>query len=202
MRSKSIFLLAALITLTGCAGQPASPSPNPDGSADAVTVSFDFTSQGGYASNQFAVWVEDGNGALIKTLYAAEFTADGGYKARPDSIPEWVAKSGLASMEQTEVDAVSGATPKSGRVSFVWDMTDTGGDAVRPGSYTIYVEGSLRWKNRVVYSGVIATDGAAVTVPLTAEVFYEASDVQDALTSDSPENNMLSNVTAKFAPKA
>ena len=110
---RKISLLAALLTLvllSACSGddrQSEPPVPEPG----VLTVTFDYEKQSGHASNQFAVWIEDMEGSLIKTLYATKFTAGGGYKNRPDSISLWVEKSGLASMPKAELDAVTGSPP-------------------------------------------------------------------------------------------
>jgi hypothetical protein len=165
-----------------------------------LEITFDFEKQSGYASNQFAVWIEDIGGNYINTLYVTKFTAGGGYKNRPDSISAWVKKSELAKMQKSEVDAIAGATPKPGKLSYSWDMTDSGGNTVEPGEYRFFVEGSLRWKNYVLYSGVITIGGEAVTVIADAKFVYEASDGQAALTDDSPENAMIGTVTAVFTP--
>ena len=166
------------------------------------TISFDYEKQSGYASNQFAVWIEDINGNLIKTLYATRFTANGGYKNRPDSIPTWVEKSGIASMSKNEVDAITGATPKTGTLFYTWDLTDNNGNTVSLGEYKFFVEGSLRWKNRVLYSGVIEVGDNPVTVQGDVEFFYEGANDQPALSDNSPENTMIGAVTASFVPGA
>ena len=168
-------------------------------SGEAV-ISFDYEKQSGSASNQYAVWIEGMDGKFIKTLFATKWTADGGYKTRPDSIALWAERSGLASMKKPETDAVSGATPKSGVQSYLWDLTDAEGEAVPPGKYMFFVEGTLRWKNFVLYSGVIEIGGVPDVARANAEFFYEASDRYGALTADSPENNMIGAVTAEFTP--
>ena len=165
-----------------------------------VVVKFDYLAQSGHASNQFAVWVEDADGNLVKTMYATHFTVNGGYKNRPDSISTWVDKSELASMDKNQIDAITGATPKSGALSYTWDLTDTDGDAVQPGEYTVFVEGSLRWKNKVLYSGNIEVGDSYATIQADAEYIYEAAQGQPALTSDSTENEMIGNVTVLFIP--
>jgi hypothetical protein len=142
----------------------------------------------------------DGN--YINTLYATGFTANGGYENRPDAIPAWVAKSQLAGMADDEVDSISGATPKAGPLSYAWDLTDAEGNTVPSADYRFFVEGSLRWKNRALYSGVITVGDAPATVEADAEYLYEASEDQPALTADAPENAMLGAVTAKFEPAA
>ena len=178
---------------------PGDASPGvPDGIPGLAVISFDYKKQSGYASNQFAVWIEDMDGHFIKTLYATNYTAKGGYKNRPDSIALWVEKSGLASMDKP--DAAAGATPKAGTLSYEWDLTSADGGAVAPGEYRFFVEGSLRWKNRVIYSGVIKTGGGAAEITAGAEFIREASDGQPALTDGSPENAMIGAVTASFTP--
>ncbi|MCL2496367.1 MAG: DUF2271 domain-containing protein, partial [Clostridiales bacterium] len=198
----AMVLLAALCACTesGKSTPPVMPAETPDTLAapsqqadDAepsaptimageVIITFEYQKQSGSASNQFAVWIEDMDGHLIKTLYATRYTANGGYKNRPDSIPLWVEKSGLASLTKSEIDAVSSATPKAGALSYAWDLTDINGVAVAPGEYKFFVEGTLRWKNSVLYSGVIAISDQPVTVIAGAEFTYEATDRQAALT--------------------
>jgi len=39
-----------------------------------LEISFDFKRQGTIASNQYAVWIEDDKGKLIKTLYVTRYT--------------------------------------------------------------------------------------------------------------------------------
>jgi hypothetical protein len=165
-----------------------------------LTIVFDYEKQSGSASNQFAVWIEDMDGNHIKTLYATKWTANGGYKSRPDSIAVWVEKSDLSSLSKTEVDAFSGATPKTGSLSYAWDLIDTNGVIVSPGEYKFFVEGTLRWKNYVLYSGVVKVGDSLVTVDADAEFVYETSDRYAALTNDSPENKMIGAVTASFIP--
>ena len=188
-----------LMSLYACKGDGGSPEP-PSFESGRLTITFDYEKQSGMASNQFAVWIEDMEGNYIKTLYATKYTANGGYKDRPDSIALWVEKSGLASMQKSEVDAIAGPTPKAGNLSYSWNLTDASGNAVLPGEYKFYVEGTLRWKNCVIYSGTIKIGGEAAEVTADVAFAYEASEGYDALTGDSPENSMIGAVTAKFEP--
>ncbi|MCL1829304.1 MAG: DUF2271 domain-containing protein [Oscillospiraceae bacterium] len=168
-----------------------------------VTVTFDYKRQTGSASNQFAIWVEDTDGNYINTICATKWTANGGYKSRPDSVALWVEKSGISSLPDYYADAVSGATPRvSGSLSYTWNLKDVNGDTVSPGEYKVFIEGTLRWKNHVIYSGVITIGDAPATILADAEFNYEASAGFAALTSDSPENEMIKEVTVSFAPVA
>ena len=61
------------------------------------------------------------------------FAAKGGYEKRPDAIPLWVERSGVASRK--DVDTITSATPKSGKLEFSWDLTDASGARVPDGTY-------------------------------------------------------------------
>ena len=165
-----------------------------------VIISFDYSRQTGPASNQHAIWIEDMDGNLIKSLFASRWTANGGFATRPDSIALWAERAGLANMSSAEVDAVAGATPGTGAQSYTWDLTDLNGDTVLQGDYMFFVEGTLRWKNFVLYSGVITIGDEPVTVQADPIFHYEGSDRYDALTPDSVENNMIGPVTAELIP--
>jgi hypothetical protein len=201
VKKTAIVIIVALL-LAGCGAPdektPAAAELPPD--TGGVTVSFDYQKQSGHASNQFAVWIEDADGALVKTLYATRFTAGGGYERRPDSIMNWVQKSGLADLPESEVDAVTGATPKSGTLSYTWDLTYDDGSAAPEGSYTFVVEGTLRWKNYVLYSGAVTVGGESAVVTAEPAYHFEADGSNAALTEDSTEANMITNVTAKYTP--
>ena len=191
-----LILAFACMLLLGC-GAPAAANVV-EREDDIVAVTLDYQKQSGYASNQFAVWIEDADGKLAKTLFVTQFAAKGGYEKRPDAIPVWVKQSGLA--QGTAQDAVSGATPKSGSLRYVWDLTDQSGARVPDGSYTYYVEGTLRWKNHVLFSGEITLNGEAVTSTATGTYTYAASDEQAALTDAAPEHSMIQNVVATYVP--
>lgn len=116
--------------------------------AESVKVSFDFQRMKGYATNQFAVWVENSQGKLVKTLYVTKFTAQKGFNTRPDSLPLWVSKAAPSS--SAKMDASSGATPKSGSCSYVWNITDSAGKTVEPGVYTVCFEATQFWEKRII----------------------------------------------------
>ena len=173
-----IFLCALLMifALTGAAAQQA-----------AAELSFSFTRQSGFASNQFAVWIEDSQGAHIKTLYATRFTANGGWKKRPTSIPLWVKQSSLSGMTKPQVDALTGATPKSGTLTYRWDGADSRGASLPAGDYVLFLEGTLRGDNQVIYRAPIRLGQG----PVAAEVSVEY------IGKPGSESAMIGNVTAR-----
>ena len=121
----------------------------------AVEISFSFTRQSGAASNQYAIWIEDARGQHVKTIYATRWTANGGWSRRPASIPVWVRQSGLSAIPRELIDTVSGATPRTGSLTYTWDGTDIRGASVPAGDYVLILEGTLRWENQVYYRAPI-----------------------------------------------
>ena len=135
-------VLVGLLLCAGCAkAGPPAPAPMPGGPGT-VTITFDFERQSGYSSNQYAVWIGTRDETVVKTLFATKFTAGGGWEKRPSSLSDWVSRAVRTGI--TDPDAVAGATPKSGPVSYVWDCTDEQGDAVPAGTYKFFVEYTFR----------------------------------------------------------
>jgi hypothetical protein len=202
MKTRRFILIVgmALLIIILCACRSVEQEDTRTFELGTLTVIFDYEKISGSASNQFAVWVEDMDGNYINTLYATRWTANGGYKNRPDSITLWVEKSDLASMQKNEVDSISGVTPKAGNLSYHWDLKDTNGNNVSPGEYMVFVEGTLRWKNHVIYSGIITIGDTPAVVTADANYIYEANDRQAAFTSDSPENAMIGAVMVSYVP--
>ena len=141
----------------------------------------------GFASNQIALWVENDNGEVVKTLFVTDFTGvKRGYKKREQSLNHWVSVAKPAQMSDSEIDVISGATPKAGAQHFTWDLTDSQGNKVPAGKYFIKLEGTLFAGSNAVYTGAIDTGKAA---PGPIEIVLERSEL------DNPKNAaMLQNV--------
>jgi len=154
-------------------------------------VSFGFTRQSGFSTNQFAIWIEDSRGNLVKTLYATKFTAGGGWSKRPQSIPLWVQKSGLSAMDKKDVDALTGATPRTGALRYRWDGLDKNGNRAAAGEYRLLLEATLREDNRVLYSAPFTLgSGTAGSAVVNATYFG----------SSTKERGMIENVKVIFRP--
>ena len=121
-------------------------------SAAGAEISFSYTNQWGFSSNQFAVWIEDSRGNFVKTLFATKWTAAGGWAKRALSLPLWVQKSGISAIDKKDIDAFSGATPKPGNLSYRWDGKNKNNAIMPAGEYRIFLEATLKEDNRVVYS--------------------------------------------------
>lgn len=195
-KAKSLFLLVLLVILfCGCAKQESAresgahvPAPGERG----LTVTFPFQRQSGFSSNQFAVWVEDAEGRLVKTLYATNFTAKGGWKKRPEALPVWVGLADLQNQPAETLEGIAGATPKSGNFSCYWDCVGMDGRPVPEGIYHIFVEGTLRGKSRVLYSAEINLGTEATQTTAEAAYFGNAE----------KERGMLGMVTVQYYPLA
>lgn len=121
-----------------------------------IDISFDFNRVSGPASNQVAVWVEDADENVVRTLYVSDFTGRArGYEKRKDALKHWVADAKPEKMTDQEIDAVSSATPNNGIQKISWDLTDSEGREVPAGTYRICLEGTLFWSSNVLYSGDI-----------------------------------------------
>ena len=182
---KAILSLIALMLIAGTA------LAESDAAAEYSGIEITFTYQRGttIASNQLAVWVEDEEGAVVKTLLVTDFTAGRrGYRNRTMSLPVWVASADPESMTNQEIDALSAATPRPGELVYVWDFTNEAGEKVSEGIYTIHVEGTFYWESDVLYSAVIDT----------AQLAEEIAVEMERTAPDTHENeNMISEVTVK-----
>ena len=166
---KKIFIFITILTaltLINAAAQQTSQA--------AAELTFQFTRLSGSASNQFAVWIEDSQGRYVKTLYATRYTANGGWRRRETSIPVWVRQSGLVDLSRSQIDALTGATPRTGVLSYTWDGTNSLGAAVSPGEYVIFLEGTLRWENQVLYRAPIRLGQGASMPQVSAEYSGDA----------------------------
>lgn len=136
--------LAFALSATSCCGQKAS----------SVELTFNYTKQAGPGSNQYAVWVENADREVVKTLFVTHFSAlgrqrgdakpDRGYHYRPSCVHLWVQNVRADELSDEQLDSFTGATPaESGLQTFVWDLTDESGAKVAPGEYTIWLEADL-----------------------------------------------------------
>lgn len=157
-----------------------------------VLISFDFNrAERDFANNQFAVWIEDMDEKLIKTLFATKFTATGGWRYRAESLPEWTQKSDISNMNEKEVDAVSGATPKAQRLVYTWKGDNINNEFLTAGEYAYCVEANYYWDTTVVYRGSIHL--GAQKNNNNAKVIFSSAEAE--------KFNLIENVSALFIPK-
>jgi hypothetical protein len=153
-----------------------------------LTISVDYERQSGHGSNQYAVWIEDKDSVLVKTLFVTAYTADGGYKPRPACVPIWVKKANPEKLSGESIDAFSGATPLSGLQTYEWDFTDEENRPVSGEKYYVVVEGTLYGDSEVIYK-----------VPVTVGEKSSSAYAQAFYTSDDDKNkNMIRSVSVEY----
>ena len=149
--------------------------------ANYLEVSFNYQRQQGPGSNQYAVWIENEKGEVVKTLFVTSFTTKGrvrgneqpmrGYIKRPACVPTWVKAAKANDLSDQQLDAVTGATPQaSGTQTFIWDFTDQQGKIVQKGTYKVFVEATLFNASIITYSGTFSTQDKAGNVTLTSQL--------------------------------
>lgn len=160
-RGKSIVLIGflALALISGCqdekkSAQAKTAAPQTETSQQAaapaskqqpgtLALTYTYKPKSGAWSNQMAVWIENAEGKVVRTLMATRFTAQGGYQIREMSLPTWVKRSNPAQMDAKEVDALTTATPQAGTHTLIWDGKDAKGRPVPDGPYKIVMEATL-----------------------------------------------------------
>lgn len=166
----SAILMLVCIGIQGCSSSYAKENHT----GERLEISFRFQ-RGGIASSQYAIWIENETGKLVRTLYVTSFTAKGGYEYRKDAVPVWVSKAKPQVLSSTQIDAITGATPRNGVVTYQWDGTDDNGNRVPVGTYRFFIEGTLYWENRVVYTGKLEWGGKGQDyIPVKVQRFHSS----------------------------
>ena len=181
---KYIMVWAALVCVVfaGCGPKVMNTHAQEQGSQVApatgkVTIGYTLTRIKGIASNQYAIWIEDSGGRYVRTLSVTDYMARRqGWKVRQQSLTTWVKVADIKNTPQNDIDAVSGATPQAGKLSFVWDLKDATGKTVVAGFYVYRIEGSLLWEYTVLWTGKIRVGGAQETSKATISYFPEGAD--------------------------
>ena len=182
----ALMLMSALISLPMAAQK-----------ASSVELSFNYEKQGGAGSNQWAVWIENSKGEVVRTLYVSSFTTKGrgsangqrrrGYTFRPTCVPTWVKNAKAEEMTDEQIDAITGATPSaSGKQTYTWDFKDAQGKTVPVGEYKICLEATLYFESIILYSGTFSTKDKAGEIALTSTLTQE----------DEQHKNMITGVAA------
>ena len=157
-----------------------------------LEISFNYDKKSGAGSNQYAVWIENAQGQVVKTLFVTQFTSKGrsrggakaerGYTFRPTCMPTWVKHVDAPNLSDEQMDAFTGATPASSGVqTFTWDFTDQAGRPVPDGEYRFYVEATYNGPSIVTYSGTVSKGQKAGDLEFTTEYVEESEDRKDMI---------------------
>lgn len=146
--------------------------------ASTLEITFDYSKQPGPGSNQYAIWVENAQNEVVRTLFVTSFTTKGrardnqktdrGYRFRPTCVPTWVKHIDADKQTDNQIDGYTGATPQeSGLQKFVWDFKNQEGQLVKSGTYKIYIEATYFNNGIVTYIGQFTTEDKAGNVECT-----------------------------------
>ncbi|MBR4212507.1 MAG: DUF2271 domain-containing protein [Bacteroidales bacterium] len=161
--------------------------------AGSLEISFNYNKQAGPGSNQYAVWIENEAGQVVKTLFVTEFTSKGrsrdgskparGYTYRTSCVPTWVQHVGAENLTDEQMDAFTGATPaESGVQAFTWDFTDQAGQPVAKGTYRFYVEATYNGASVVTHSGTVVSGAPAGDLPVETSYIEKSDERIDMIT--------------------
>ncbi|MBO4851647.1 MAG: DUF2271 domain-containing protein [Prevotella sp.] len=184
----TIIIAAILLGLPSMVGQKKNASK-----ATTLEVTFNYQKQDGPGSNQYAVWIENEKGEMVKTLFVTSYTTKGrtrgneqpmrGYIKRPACVPTWVKTAKADDLTDQQLDAFTGATPKvSGIQTFTWDFTDQQGKAVRKGTYRVKVEATLFNASTITYTGTFNTNDKPGSIKLTSQLTEQDEKHKDMVT--------------------
>lgn len=195
MKKWFIFIFAAmLLWLPNMAGQKKSNKSK----ATTLEVSFNYQRQDGPGSNQYAVWIENEKGDMVKTLFVTSYTTKGrtrgneqpmrGYIKRPACVPTWVKTAKANDLTDVQLDAFTGATPKaSGLQTYTWNFTDQQGKAVPKGNYRVKVEATLFNASTITYTGSFNTKDKPGEIVLTSQLTEPDEKHKDMVTDVKAE---------------
>ena len=184
MKRKKLFITILAVTLLAIPIMVQSKKSEPAKKVQTLEVSFNYQRQAGPGSNQYAVWIENEKGKVVKTLFVTSYTTKGrarggeqakrGYIVRPTCVPTWVKTVKADEKTDQQLDAITGATPQTGGTqTFTWDFTNQEGKAVPQGMYKVVVEATLFFESDIIYSGTFSTKDKAGDITLISTLTKE-----------------------------
>ncbi len=109
-----------------------------------------------------AIWLEDANGKLVKTLYVSQELSDKEYKMGT-VCPDWVTQAKWESAPKDEVAAVTAPTPTVGTGEMTFDLVKLG---VAPGTYGFRFQMHVEEEYNVLYRGQVTVGGPTAVITL------------------------------------
>ena len=194
MKRKKLLITILAATLLAIPAMVQSKKSEPAKKVQTLEVSFNYQRQAGPGSNQYAVWIENEKGEVVKTLFVTSYTTKGrarggeqakrGYIVRPTCVPTWVKTVKADEKTDQQLDAITGATPQTGGTqTFTWDFTNQEGKAVPQGMYKVVVEATLFFESDIIYSGTFSTKDKAGDITLISTLTKEDEQHKDMVTN-------------------
>ena len=156
---------------------------NQEKTGQRLEISFSYDNLLLVASNQFAFWIEDLDGNYINTLFVTRYTAQVGHRRRPLSIPRWVSVVQPGNLRSSEINAISGATPRPGNYFVSWDFTDENGITVAGNEFRYFIEATMFMYDDVLYSGTFTVGNDIWEYYPVPEFSIQNSEYKDMITN-------------------
>lgn len=157
--------LAAVLVLGCTARAQVTPAPPPaaGGTAGTLQVTFLYmpptTIDPTYHT---AMWLEDKEGKLVKTLYVSQELSSAEYKMG-NVCPDWVKLAKWETAAKSDVDAVTAPTPNVGSEAKTFDLAQYG---IPPGEYQFKFQMHVLEGHNVLFRGTVTIGGPDQTPKL------------------------------------
>jgi len=109
-----------------------------------------------------AMWLENEEGKLIKTLFVSQELSVNEYK-QGVACPDWLKQASWAKAEKSLVDAVTGPTPNVGSGAMSFDLQQLG---IAPGKYRFCFQVHIVDKYNVMFRGTVNASQSAEEVKI------------------------------------
>jgi hypothetical protein len=109
-----------------------------------------------------AIWLEDTNGKIVRTLYVSQELSDTAYKLGK-ACPDWVKQANWSAAPKSDVAAVTAPTPTVGVGDMTFDLAKLG---IPPGTYGIRFQVHISERYNILHRGQFTTGGPAGDVKL------------------------------------
>jgi hypothetical protein len=116
-----------------------------------------------------AIWLEDQNGRLVKTLFVSHDLSSTEYRMG-DACPDWVNQAHWEKAEPSLVDAVTGPTPNVGSGALAFDVATLN---LAAGAYQFKLQVHISDKYNVLYTGRLSIGAASNEA--TLDILYSPS---------------------------
>ncbi len=134
-----------------------------------------------------AIWLEDREGHLVKTLFVSQELSGTEYKLGT-ACPDWVNQAHWEKADKTVVDAVTGPTPNVGSGSFRFELEKL---RLAPGDYEFRFQVHIIDRYNILYRGTIPVGREARNAKL--ETYYSPAKPAGA-------NDLVRNVQLRYVP--
>jgi hypothetical protein len=163
IRRTCVFLLFVALAFAGSWGRASLGATAAQGDAGVLEVKFFFNTPSNVEPTYHtAIWLEDTNGKMAKTLYVSQELSDTQYKVG-DACPDWVNKAQWEKAPKTEVAAVTAPTPSVGMGELRFDLATLG---IAPGTYGFRFQVHVTDQYNVLYRGQVTVGGPGGEVKL------------------------------------